>query len=102
MTTPTFSIKNVTRIAGRGVIVRLVSNASLSKLPPWELKVTANPLPAAPVSATFALASIPEGAVPFDRGRTIQAVRTPIAVDPDSMLLGQAQRRGWKVLRLSR
>lgn len=81
-TRPTFSIKSVTRIAGRGVIVRLASNASLTKLPPWELKVTATPLLVAPVTATFPLALIPEGAAPFDRGRTIQAVRTPTAIGP--------------------
>lgn len=79
---PTLSIKNVTRIAGRGVIVRLVSDASLTKVPPWEFKVTATARLLVPVTATFALASIPEGAVPFDRARTIQAMRTPTPLGP--------------------
>ncbi len=79
---PTLSIKGVTRIAGRGVIVRLASNASLSKLPPWELKVTAIPPLTAPVTRTFPLALIPEGTAPFDRGMTIQAMRTPTAIGP--------------------
>ena len=32
----------------------------------------------------------------------LQAVREPIAVDPDSRLLAQAQSQGWQVLRLQR
>ena len=58
--------------------------------------LTAKELPASMLAqATFYSDSIND--LPL-----LQAVRTPIAVDPDSMLLGQAQRRGWKVLRLSR
>ena len=32
----------------------------------------------------------------------LQAVRMPIAVDPDALLLAQAQQQGWRVLRLAR
>lgn len=79
---PTLRVKDVLRITGRGAIVTLVSNASISKVPPWELKVTVNGPVLLPITAVFPLASIPERTAPFGRTRTIQAIRLPAPIGP--------------------
>ncbi|HYW51509.1 MAG TPA: hypothetical protein VE861_12935, partial [Gemmatimonadaceae bacterium] len=90
---PGLGIIRVDRIVGRGVVVTVQSDASLTELPPWTLRVTATPrllpwwrprpgfppLPAPrprPAAASFELRRIPSRVEPFARTDTIQATRT--------------------------
>jgi hypothetical protein len=91
---PSLTLIDVTTIAGRGTVLRLRSDASVTAAPPFVLEVVAQPtgvtfirLPGRPPlpirqpaqRASFPLPSIPRTATPFPVGPVIQAVRTTTA-----------------------
>jgi len=92
---PSLQIVDVFSITGRGVLVTVRSDASLTAVPPWMLRITATPrrqpawprvpgfpgrppMRPRPVTATFELRRIPNRREPFGRTDTIQAMRATL------------------------
>lgn len=74
---PNLELIEFFKIVGRGVVVRLRSDADVDALPPYVLGVQAQrPFPAAPVRARFELGDIPTHPGPFPSTDIIQAIRT--------------------------